>query len=151
MVRLDSKLTHSGNFYFPVDGHFVSQKQVRINEILQEYDPNLQLQWIPPDQRSHEDKAFRVVHFAPGRAPYLVCTADDADERLLARVFEADQVNSPNKLSYIENYNNALELTRAKEREEARQEDHELAAAILRSNRSSYRHRGIDFERAGRY
>ena len=147
---LDSKLTNSGNFYFPVDGHFVSEKQVRINEILQEYDPKLQLQWIPPNQRNHEDKPFRVVYFPDGRAPYLVCTADEADERLLAQVFEADQQNSPNKLTYIENYNNALELMRAKQREEARQEDHELAAAILRSTRSSYRHGGIDFERAGR-
>lgn len=150
-MKLDSKLTSSGNFYFPIDGHFVSQKQVRINEILQDYDPNLQLQWIPPDKRSHEDKAFRVVHFPPGRAPYLVCTADEADERLLARVFEADQVNSPNKLSFMENYNNAVELTRAKEAEEARQEDHELAAAILRNRKSRFMHGGVDFERAGRH
>lgn len=150
-MRLDSKLTHSGDFYFPVDGHFVSQKQVRINEILQEYDPNLQLQWIPPGERNHEDKAFRVVHFNPGRTPYLVCTADEADERLLARVFEADQVNSPNKLSYIENYNRALELARAKEAMERRQEDHELAAAILRNRKSHFMHGGIDFERAGRH
>ena len=149
-MRIDSKLTHTGNFYFPVNGHFVSEKQVRINEILTDYDPNLQLQWIPPNERNHENKPFRVVHFPPGKPAYLVCTADEADERLLAQVFEADQKNSPQKLSYIENYNRALELTRAKEAEEARAEDHDLAASIIRSNRSSYRHGGIDFERAGR-
>lgn len=145
----ESKLVN-GDFYFPVDGHFVSQNQVRINEILQDYDPNLQLQWIPPDRRSHEDKAFRVVCFPLGRAPYLVCTADEADERLLARVFEADQVNSPNKLSYIENYNKALELSRAKQAQELRVEDHELAAAILRNRKSSFKHGGIDYERQRR-
>ncbi|MFF5977030.1 hypothetical protein ACFY7C_36620 [Streptomyces sp. NPDC012769] len=144
----DSKL-FNGNFYFPVDGHFVSEKQVRINEILQDYDSTLQLQWIPPDQRGPEDKAFRVVQFPLGRAPYAICFADEADERLLAKVFEADQRNSPNKLSYIENYNNALELMRAKEAREQRQEDHELAASILRSEKSNYRHGGINFERPG--
>lgn len=144
-----SKLVN-GNFYFPVDGHFVSQKQVRINQILQDYDPNLQLQWIPPDKRSAQEAAFRVVHFPPGRPPYLICVADEVDERLLARVFEADQQNSPNKLSFMDNYNRALELSRMKEAEEQRQEDHQLAASILRSNKSSYRHGGIDFERAGR-
>lgn len=137
-----------GNFYFPVDGHFVSQKQVRINEILQDYDPTLQLQWIPPDNRSSDDLAFRVVCFPVRRSPYLVCTAQEADERLLAKVFEADQAHSPNKLNYIENYNKARELLIAKEDFEKRQEDHELAASIIRSTKSSYKHRGIDFERS---
>jgi hypothetical protein len=145
----DSKL-FNGNFYFPVDGHFVSQKQVRINEILQDYDSTLQLQWIPPDKRSSKDLAFRVVCFPIGQSPYLVCTAEEADERLLARVFEADQRNSPNKLGFIENYNKALELIRAKEDFDKRQEDHELAASILRSNKSSYKHGGIDYERSRR-
>lgn len=137
-----------GNFYFPVDGHFVSEKQVRINEILREYDPSLQLQWIPPNKRSSQDLAFRVVCFPKNRPPYLVCTAEEADERLLARVFEADQANSPNKLNFIDNYNAARELMIAKQAEEQRMEDHQLAASILRSNKSSYKHGGVDFERA---
>lgn len=145
----------NGNWYFPVDGHFVSAKQVRINEILQDYDPNLQLQWIPPDRRSSNDLAFRVVCFPPGKPSYAICFAEEADERLLAKVFEADQANSPNKLSYIDNYNKALELTRAKEEHERLQESHEMAASVIRNNKSHYRiynHRGelIDLERAGR-
>ncbi|MGS2592244.1 hypothetical protein [Streptomyces hebeiensis] len=140
----------NGNFYFPIDGHFVSQKQVRINEILQDYDSSLQLQWIPPNKRSSKDLAFRVVCFPIGRPAYLVCTGEEADERLLAKVFEADQKNFPNKLSYIDNYNNALELVKAKEMEEKRQEDHELAAAIIRNEKSSFIHNGVDFERRGR-
>lgn len=145
----------NGNFYFPVDGHFVSQKQIRINEILRDYDPTLQLQWIPPDKRSSNDLAFRVVCFPMGRPPYLVCTAEEADERLLAKVFEADQRSSPNKLNFIENYNRARELVIAKQAEEQRQEDHEIAAAAIRNNKSHFRlynKRGelIDLERPGR-
>jgi hypothetical protein len=141
----------NGNFYFPVNGQFVSQTQVRINEILQDYDKSLQLQWIPPNERMGDSgPAFRVVHFQEGSAPYLVCTADECDERLLAKVFEADQQNNPNKLNFIENYNNARELVLAKQREEQRMEDHELAASIIRNKKSSYIHGGIDFERPGR-
>lgn len=144
----------NGNFYFPVDGHFVSQKQVRINEILTDYDSSLQLQWIPPDQRSERDLAFRVVCFPDGKPPYAVCFAEDADERLLAKVFEADQLNSPKKMSFFENYERAVELTRAKEAEEKRQQDHELAASVLRNNKSSYMIRNavgelVDLERSG--
>lgn len=144
----------NGNFYFPVDGHFVSQKQIRINEVLKDYDPSLQLQWIPPNERSSSDLAFRVVCFPPGRAPYAICFAEDADERLLAKVFEADQQNSPDKLNWLENYNRALELTKLKEQQEARQEDHAMAAAIIRNDKSHYKIRIngelIDFERSGR-
>jgi hypothetical protein len=150
-----SKRVINGNFYFPVNGHFVSEKQVRINEILQDYDSTLQLQWIPPSDRSSNDLAFRVVCFPLGRPPYLVCTAEEADERLLAKVFEADQRNSPNKLNFIENYNRARELVIAKEAEEQRQEDHEIAAAAIRNDKSHFRFynsRGelIDLERPGR-
>ncbi len=145
----------NGNWYFPVDGHFVSVKQVRINEILQDYNPELQLQWIPPDKRSSRDLAFRVVHFPSGKAPYAICFAEEADERLLAKVFEADQTNSPNKLNYIENYNRALELTRAKEAHDKRMEDHAIAQAAIRNNKSHFTFRNergelIDFERPGR-
>lgn len=149
-MRLDSKLTHTGNFYFPVDGHFVSQTQIRIHEILQDYDPTLQLQWIPPDKRSEKDLAFRVVCFPDnGKPPYLVLTAEEADERLLARVFEADQNQGPNRLTFLENYNSARELVIAKQAEEERQEDHELAVSILRNQKSYYRHGGVNFERSG--
>lgn len=145
---------HNGNFYFPVNGHFVSQKQIRINEVLTDYDPTLQLQWIPPNERSSSDLAFRVVCFPSGRAPYAICFAEDADERLLAKVFEADQQNSPNKLNFIENYNRALELIKLKENQEAREEDHRMAAAIIRNDKSHYRIRIngelIDFECSGR-
>lgn len=145
----DSKL-FNGNFYFPVDGHFVSQKQIRIHEILQEYDRNLQLQWIPPGKRSEDDIAFRVVAFPPNQPPYLVCVAEEADERLLTKVFEADQQNSPVQLNYLDNYNKAVQLLKEKEMQERRMEDHELAAAIIRNRKSSYRHGGIDFERPRR-
>ena len=149
-----SKLMADGNYHFPTnDGHFISEKQRRINEIIQEYDPNLELQWIPAGQRSTDDVAFRVVARPPGRAPYLVLTAEEADERLLARLFVADQQNATggrNVLSYLDNYNNAIEIYRAKTREEARVEDHDLAASIIRSNKSSYVHNGVDFERARR-
>jgi hypothetical protein len=158
----DKNLSHlmaNGNYYFPEGGHFVSQKQVRIHQILQDYDPNLELQWIPPDRRSAADVAFRVLCRPPGRAPYVVVTASEADERLLARVFESDQRRAAqrlgkneNLLNFIDNYNNALELMKAKEREEARKEDHEIAARAFANEKSRFRHkvngRVIDFERS---
>lgn len=142
------QLLQNGHYYFPENGHFISEKQRRINEILQDYDPTLELQWIPPDRRSANDVAFRVVHRPPGKPAYVVLTASECDERLLAQVFSSDQQTAAQRLggngdllNYLDNYNAALELVQAKAREEERAEAHEMAAAILRSNKFHYRAR----------
>lgn len=150
-------LTDDGHIYFPTnDGNWISERQRRINEILQDYDPRLQLQWIPPGARNEKDEPFRVVCFPDNGHPYLICTAMEADERLLANVFQADQRNhGQNLLSWLDNYNNAKELYIAKKNHENLQEAHEMAKSVIRNDRSSYKiydHRGdlIDLERAGR-
>lgn len=146
-------LTNSGDIYFPDEnGNFVSENQRRIAEILQDYDRTLQLQWIPPGQRNEKDEPFRVVHFPPNRSPYLICTATECDERLLAKVFQADAQNrSGSAISYIDAYNSALKISRAKQMEEKREEAHDLAKSVIRNTRSSFVHGGVDFERRGRF
>lgn len=137
-----------GHIYLPTEnGQWVSQTQRRVAEILHDYDPNLQLQWIPPDQRSVRDLAFRVVDVSPGRPPYVVCVASEADERLLARVFGADQTKG-NTLNYLDKHNAAVEALRMKEAMEKNEEATRIAYAILHSKKFHYRHNGVDFERA---
>jgi hypothetical protein len=141
------KLTNDGHIYLPNEnGNFISENQRRTAEILQDYDPNLQLQWIPPGDRGVNDYAFRVVDTHPNRNNYVVCFANECDERLLAKVFQADQQrNGHDVLSYLDNHNAAIELLKASKAEEQRMEDHELAYSILRSTKIHYKHNGIDF------
>lgn len=151
-------LTDDGHIYFPSnDGkHWISEKQRRVNEILQDYDPKLQLQWIPPGRRNDEDHPFRVVCFPENGNPYLVCTALEADERLLTTIFRADaKRRGKNLLSYLDDYNSAKAIYNAKVNQERRQEQHEMAQAVIRNTKSSYlikNSRGelIDLERPGR-
>lgn len=150
-------LTDDGHIYFPSnDGTFVSQKQSRINEILKDYDSKLELQWIPPGRRNEKDEPFRVVCFPKNGHPYLICTALEADERLLATVFHSDQVkNGGNVLSWLDNYNRSKEIYNAKVNHDNLQEAHEIAKAVIRNNKSSYMIRNksgelIDLERSGR-
>lgn len=151
-------LTDDGHIYFPSnDGkNWISEKQRRINEILQDYDPQLQLQWIPPGNRNEKDHPFRVVCFPSNGHAYLVCTAMEADERLLATVFAADQKrHGENVLTWLDNYNGAKKLYNAKRNQEARQEAREIAVAAIRNDKSHFwvkNHAGelIDLERIGR-
>ena len=149
-------LTDDGHIYFPSnDGNWISEKQRRINEILQDYDPNLQLQWIPPGSRNEKDEPFRVVCFPKNGHPYLVCTAVEVDERLLATVFGADQKqHGGNVMTWLDNYNRAKEIYNAKINHDNLQEAHEMSRALIRNTKSSYKiydARGelIDLERPG--
>jgi hypothetical protein len=151
-------LTDDGHIYFPSnDGkNWISEKQRRVNEILQDFDPNLQLQWIPPGRRNEKDEPFRVVCFPVNGRPYLICTAMEADERLLATVFQSRQKNNAGSLlTWLDNYNSAKEIYNAKINQERRQEQHEMAQAVIRNNKSSYLIKNsdgelIDLERIGR-
>jgi hypothetical protein len=150
-------LTDDGHIYFPAsDGTFISEKQRRVNEILKDYDPRLELQWIPPGKRNEKDEPFRVIHRPANGHPYLVCTALEADERLLTTVFRADaKRRGKNLLSWLDDYNAAKSLYNEKINHERRLERHEMAKAVIRNNKSSYKiysHRGelIDLERPGR-
>lgn len=150
-------LTSDGHIYFPANnGQWISEKQARIDEILRDYDPNLELQWIPPGQRNDEDHPFRVICRPPNGHPYLICTSLEADERLLATVFRADaKRQGKNLLSWLDDYNRAKGIYNAKINHENLQEAHEIAKSVIRNDKSYYRIRTndgelIDLERPGR-
>ena len=141
-------LKNDGSIYLPDEnGHFISENQRRIAEILQDYDPNLQLQWIPPDKRGPQDYAFRIVDQNRNRgSAYVICFANECDERLLARVFHADQQRSNNNaLTYLDAHEAAVRAMKLKSAMEERYELHDLTASVWRSNKIHYKHNGIDF------
>lgn len=125
-------------------GYMVSERHARIAEIIQDYDPTLELAWIPPADRAPGDKPFAVVH-RPGNQPaYVVCYSDDPDERLLARIFNHDN-GKRDVLSEMEAHNAALEAMRLKAQMEQQEENNDLAASILRG-KNYYRHNGILYQ-----
>lgn len=127
--------------------HFVSEKQRRTAEVLSDFYPHLQLQFIPPQERRSEDDRnnnFRVVDCSPGRQPYVVCFAEEADERLLAKVIQADNTRR-DVSNYLDAHNAATEIMMAKQHEEDRQELHEFMYAALRHRKYNYMHAGINW------
>jgi hypothetical protein len=144
------KLLNDGSVYFPTEtGQWVSRNQQRIAEIISDYDPNLRLQWIPTNERGPQDYAFRVVDFTPGRPPYAVCFGHEADERLLAQIFAADNAKNGGTLNVLDRMNAAAELVQAKKNQEQIEEANEMAHSILRSQKIHYKHGGIDFGKWG--
>src|SRR5690606_41549331 len=94
-----------------------------IAEIIQDYNPELSLMWIPPANRTDEDtKPYVVVHTqADGQQyPIFYLTEDELDHRVLGRIFAADMKkhNPNNVMAEIEAYENAQKILEAKEYED---------------------------------
>lgn len=146
MIESDVDLSDIGDVYVPTeDGYFVSEKHARIAEIISDYDPTLALAWVPPERREPGDKPFAVVHSPMDCAPYVVCYADDCDERLLARVFSMDTLKN-DVWTEIEASRQAAEALKLKKQMEEMEEAHEVAASILRSPKSVYKHNGVKYQ-----
>lgn len=78
-----------------VQDHFVGEKWVRLNEILQDFSPEFYLAWIPPEKRENRDtsKPYAVVHEpSNGKPSYIVMFAGELDDpaSVLARLIRGD-------------------------------------------------------------
>jgi len=74
------------------DGSWVSERISRIVDLIREYDPRLDVRWIPAAAREPGDAAFAIIELTPDgpRTAFLVQTEDEFDERVLARIYQAD-------------------------------------------------------------
>lgn len=123
----------------------LAEKGMRIDALLKGIDRYLELMFIPPENRGILDtKPWAVVHRPPNMPEYYVLYAEDADERLLARVLRAD-TSKTNVLSEVEALNKAREAMNAKEQADRMAESHALAYSIWNSPKIHYKHGGVDF------
>lgn len=103
---------------------FVSSKLQRLAEILQDYDPYLELKFIPPQLRTDIDALpYCIVHSPPGKKSYVVFyfQETDAPEWVLGRIFEGDNRRGDVQRR-MDAQNAANEAFRLKEQMDARME-----------------------------
>lgn len=124
------------------DGRFHSAAIERLTELIEDYDPDLEVRWIPPDKRTDRDgPPFCIVHNPPptsNRKPYVVFYFDESvpHYEILGRIYGGDSWHH-NVLEKMEYRNKALEDLRKKEREEQRMESADMFH-FLWTNRSKF-------------
>lgn len=63
------------------DGRFRSSKMERLAEMFEDYDPELELQWIPPEYRVNDHApTYRLVHHSSKHGSYVVGSFYEYDE-----------------------------------------------------------------------
>lgn len=134
------------HIYDPESGRFVNQKHRRVAEIINDYNQDLWLCYLPPESRRPEDvEPFAIVHRPANGNEYIVmtCREDEVDERLLARLWSADQTRPGNDaLKYLEAKDRAAEALRLKEMMEKREEMHDQAHTLFKTPLHTYRMNG---------
>jgi hypothetical protein len=123
------------------EGYFISAEHQRIAEIINDYDSDLYLLFIPPAKREPGDKPYAIMHQPPGKAPYIAMYSDTCDERLLARLFEND-ARRHDILSRLEAEELAQKLTEAKRRQDEADAKADIAKSMWRSPLHTYKHNG---------
>lgn len=131
------------------DGMMLSADHMRIAEIIKDYDPYLELVWIPPNQRSFDDTMpFAVRDNRPGIPEDLRIVfklrESEVDHRVLARLFRGDN-SRHNVLDMIESEENARRLLDYKRQMDEAEEAREMAAWAIKA-RPGAKHNGVRFD-----
>ena len=128
-------------------GYILHAQHQRIAEIIKDYNPELELVWIPPDRRDPEDvKPFAVVHNQKdgSQYPVMFLSEDEMDHRVLKRIFLSDMTKArpQDVMNEIEAEEAAKRIMAAKEQEDIAAEKRDFAMSLLRSNKNWYHHNG---------
>jgi hypothetical protein len=132
--------------YIPAeDGSFISERHARISELIQEYDPNLMVRWIPPNRREDGDLAFCVVERTKDGKEVIFCYCDDLDETVLARVYNADNWKNDVQTT-LENNNKAARDYQRKFALDQREDVMDQVKTIIKSPLHVFKHNGVRYE-----
>lgn len=128
------------------DGRWVDENYARLAEIVNDYDPYLQLRWIPPERRTREDKKPYVIVDTRTELPVIHASELDTPEIILTNLFMADNVRNGKVLDRIEAAEAATRALQMKEWIEKMEEGHDYAKFLVQSPLNTVRHNGKKFD-----
>ena len=119
-----------------VDGQLVSEKIHRIIQAIKDYEPELDVAWIPPGARREGQAAFAIIHRPVGKAEYVlfyVQNEDEFDERVLYKIIYCDGRNGQVTLSELEAFEAGQKLLKRQAYLDALEEAHDMARFVLKT------------------
>lgn len=126
-------------------GKFISQDHSRVAEMIKEYSHDLDLVWIPPEKRDHDEQfPFAILHSPEGKEPYIVrkVQMQDMNENLIAWCWMNDSSKNNRQLnSWLEAQEFAQKTLSQKRIEEAKEEQFDFIQTVLQG-KNYFRHNG---------
>lgn len=114
------------------DGQWVNEQFHRLAEIVKDYDPYLELRWIPPGQRDTDAEKKNPYCIFDTRSNYIVMYASERDtpQSILARLWSADNRHG-SVLDRLEAENAAAEAFKLKERMDEEETKKDFTAWLI--------------------
>lgn len=121
--------------FIPTDtGYWVSEHYERLARVVQDYDPQFELFWIPPEKRETPEErknCYAVIeHSQIGDVVVFHASETDTPESILERLFMSDNKHG-NVLERIDAHNAAIKAMQMKEELDAREEMQDRAAWLM--------------------
>lgn len=159
MSTVNPGLVADAPFYSPEHGEFLSSHAARLQAVLKDYNPYLELVFVPTNKRDATDThPYAIRDNSPWRRGYIVKRITEQEmgnpEKILAWLFEGDlSKHSLNEIMNRELAEKAAnELLRMKREQDIAEERRELSEQIIKGGRykkSVYRHNGKIFTDGG--
>lgn len=134
----DIDLTQSHVF---VDGRLVSAKVERIVQAIKDYEPEIDVEWIPPEAREEGQAAFAIIHRPVGK-PHYVCfyvkDESEFDERVLLKLIYNDQRNGERQMSELEAFEKTQALLQRQAWLDKVEEANDIAAFAFRTKLNKF-------------
>lgn len=123
-------------------GHLVSGEISRIIEAIRQYEPELDVEWVPPAARREGQAAFAIVHRPRGGEDYVLFYVKDEadfDERVLRRIIYNDQRSGKQVYNEFAAAERARELVQQQKHADELEAAADVAAHILKSHKNTYK------------
>lgn len=120
-----------------VDGHLVSAKAQRVVQAIKDYEPELEVKWVPPAARTEGQAAYAIWHNPMGHPSYVlfyVQKDEDFDERVLAKIIANDQRNGKQNYSDFEAWEQTNKLLEKQEYLDKMEEAKDIARFVAKTH-----------------
>lgn len=113
-------------------GVWVNEHFERLARVVQDYDPQFELRWIPPSARTDPEdrKKPYVIWDLFTNTPVLFASELDTPEDILARLFDADNKQG-DVLKRLDAHNAAVKAMKMKEEMDISEERQEYAEFLI--------------------
>lgn len=119
------------------DGRWVSETFERLARVVQDYDPQFELRWIPPENRTTAEERSKpyVVWDTTVNAPFFFASELDTPQDILEKLFNGDNAKG-DVLARLEARNAAREALKMKEELDIAEERQEYIAWLMATKKN---------------
>lgn len=124
------------------DGRLVSQKIAQVVDAIRDYAPEIDVKWVPPENRQPDQAAFQIWYNPPGDLPYMfmtVKTEEEMNASVLMRIIAGDQRNGKVTYSELEAAEEAAKRVAFQKWADERDEAIDVMYHILKSPKNTYK------------